>query len=292
MFDIVNVVQGTPEWLEWRRSMICASDMPVILGFTKFSNIRLLYLDKKNKMRGMDSSAMRRGREREPDAREMFEAIVGAPCTSPVIASKQTPWGGASIDAINIELGIGAEIKCPTDAEIHKLAVSGVVPFHYMPQVQWQMYCTGYSSWEYVSYCPECLENPYVQFVVKRDERMIDEMLEKGKWFKNCVDNDINPVTEEWIDDQVRYGKIEELESLLSQRDYCEDKIKEIKEELTSTFECPRARGGNLLFTYEVVPGRVDYNNLLSAILPPDRIEDTKKEYKKPDSGTWKVRRV
>ena len=293
-YTIVDLEQGTDEWLEWRRGKLCSSDMAALLGYNAFGrSLKRWHREKINHpLAGFDAIAMKRGRDREKEARKMFEAMLGAPCMNPVIASNLTPWAGASLDVLNEDLRIGGEIKCPTNPEVHLKAISGLVPDYYMPQLQWSMYCTGFDSWEYISFCPENHDHPYVQFKVARNEFMIEEMLDKGKWFMDCLRDGVNPVDEVFIEDKVRFDKVEELENLLNQRDFCENKIKELKEDLTSTFDLPRARGGNLLFTYETVGGRVDYDKLLKDSFPSEQIEEKKKMYKKSDSFTWKVRRV
>lgn len=257
---MITLEQGTPLWLEWRKDKITSTDAPVLLGFTNYSTIERLWKEKSSEtlVSIKDNKAMRQGRDLEPVARKMLEAVLDMALPPATIASNEIEWAASSLDCWNPEFRVGGELKCPSNIDIHDLAVGKSVPLHFMPQIQWQMFCAEVDEWYYASFHEKHPTTPFVYFVVKRDEGMIEEIKEKGKYLLWCVKEKINPVDEEWIDDHVRHQKIEELEAALEQIKFWEEYAKVRKNELISTFQDKeRARGGNLIFKKIEQEGRI-----------------------------------
>ena len=74
---------------------------------------------------------------------------------------------GASPDGFVGEDGL-VEIKCPNSSTHIDTLVSQKVPAKYLPQMQWQMACTGRKWCDFVSFDPRMPEN--LQLFVKRIE--------------------------------------------------------------------------------------------------------------------------
>jgi len=62
------------------------------------------------------------------------------------------PWIRASLDGFVQGLKV-LEIKAPKALD-HDFALNGLVPPHYRPQIQWQMWCSGVDDCDYFSYNP------------------------------------------------------------------------------------------------------------------------------------------
>jgi predicted phage-related endonuclease len=90
---------------------------------------------------------------------------------------------GASPDGL-VGLDGLVEIKCPTAANHIDTLLSGKAPSKYIPQMQWQMACTGAKWCDFVSYCPTVGDNLALFVVrVERDYEYIDEVQNAVKLF-------------------------------------------------------------------------------------------------------------
>jgi hypothetical protein len=109
------------------------------------------------------------GTATEPQARTAYEVYrevlvdeVGF-IDHPTIA-----MSGASPDGFVGDDGL-VEIKCPESKTQMDTLLNQKVPTKYMPQMQWQMACTGRKWCDFVSYDPRMPQN--LQIFVQRVER-------------------------------------------------------------------------------------------------------------------------
>ena len=126
---------------------------------------------------GMDSYALRHGREVEPYARQAYELETGAMVVQAAFIQHPTyKFVGASPDGL-IGVDGGIEIKCPKDWDIHLARFENGMEDEHMPQVQGGMWVTGRKWWDFVSYDPRV--NEHLRFYrqrVWRDDRYIAEL--------------------------------------------------------------------------------------------------------------------
>lgn len=96
--------------------------------------------------------AMSDGIEFEEEARLYYEAVTNT-ITKPVgfYVHDQYDFTGASCDALVDDDGV-LEIKCPTTLVHLKYVKGGCIPKDYMPQVAWELACTGRAYADFVSY--------------------------------------------------------------------------------------------------------------------------------------------
>ena len=85
-------------------------------------------------------------------------------------------WSGASPDGQIGDDGL-VEIKCPNTATHISTLLGETVPSKYVPQMQWQLACTGRAYCDFVSYDPR-LPDAMSLFVkrVPRDDAYIAEL--------------------------------------------------------------------------------------------------------------------
>lgn len=105
----INLVQGSPEWLEFRRNHRMASETPALLGLSKYqtpADVRAAKLGKS----AFVNPAMRQGTEQEPLARAAYELGMFEPMRTAVYADGEY---GCSLDGINMHEDIILEIKTP-----------------------------------------------------------------------------------------------------------------------------------------------------------------------------------
>ena len=125
--------------------------------------------------KGFSTPAMEWGTQTEPQARDAYSAYAGELVTeSPMVRHPTIEWAGASPDGI---VGDGlVEIKCPNTATHLDTLLMKQVPAEYIPQMMWQMACTGAKWVDFVSYDPRL--PPKLRLFVKRVERD-DKQIEK-----------------------------------------------------------------------------------------------------------------
>lgn len=185
----VNLQQGSPEWLEWRRHHIGASDVPAIMGTSDFSNPVELWERKTGRKDAFKGNyATDRGQKAEPTIRRLYEELYNVKVTSPV--AEYSDWNvlSASLDGYSEELGLIAEFKYPGQAK-HELAKQGIVPSTYVDQVQAQLLVSGADTCHYVSYDGFGI----AVVVVKADAARQAEILTACKAFWKCIEEDVRP---------------------------------------------------------------------------------------------------
>jgi putative phage-type endonuclease len=129
------------------------------------------------------NQAMLDGIERESAARELYERTRGVSVTEvgffdhPTIAmSGASPDGAVNAEEDGKYAGL-IEIKCPIETTHTNTLMSKSVPSKYIPQMQWQLACTGAKWVDFVSYNPNFPEELQL-FVarVDRDDTYIGEL--------------------------------------------------------------------------------------------------------------------
>jgi putative phage-type endonuclease len=185
----MNLVQGSEEWLEMRRKKIGASDIPIILGVSPWKTILGLWKEKMGLVPSpMKNYAMSRGILLEEPARKKFIESVGFEVKPAVKFHSKYPWLMASLDGISNCGKYIVEIKCAGKKD-HALALTGQLPKYYIPQVQTQIEVSGVIQAYYYSFDGD--EGKTID--VERDDTMIEQIIECGSYFYNCMECFIMP---------------------------------------------------------------------------------------------------
>lgn len=148
------MIQGTSEWLEWRRTGIGGSDAPIVDGRNKWGSMRDFWRDKKGMppLKVKNTFILDRGNAIEPIARAKYELENGCIEMIPrVFRHFQKPYLIASLDGSNLEARAGLELKL-IGIDNFKLIKDGQVPDHYIPQVQHQLIVTGFDYIDFAGY--------------------------------------------------------------------------------------------------------------------------------------------
>ncbi len=178
-----EVAQGSPEWLEFRQRHIGASDAATIMGLNPWSTPLQLWQEKALGWQKTKNAAMQRGNDLEEQARMAYQLQTGNVVYPMVAEDDLYPFISASFDGICPFFRTAVEIKCGKAS--HKLALMGEIPIYYNCQLQQQMYVAGLPEIHYFSYDGE----NNVLITVSRDNKFIEEMLEKEIAFWDCVVN-------------------------------------------------------------------------------------------------------
>lgn len=185
----INLKQNTPEWLEFRRKHIGASDAPAIMGVCKFNKPIDIWEEKLGLALPKEINYfMQRGKDLEFQALQMFENLTGILMIPKVVKNSNIDWMIASIDGMDFDNTKAVEIKCPGKKN-HECALDGEIPKEYFPQLQHQLAVTGLDKMYYFSYTIE--SNKIIE--VYRDQTYIDNLLKVEEDFWDCVINNEVP---------------------------------------------------------------------------------------------------
>ena len=172
------IEQGTPEWFAQRLGKVTASRISDIIAKTKtgVAASRGNYLAQlvAERLTGQTadsfkSGAMQHGTETEPQARMAYEAETGLMVSEVAMIEHPTiAMSGASPDGLVGEDGL-VEIKCPNTSTHIATLLADKAPSGYIPQMQWQMACTGRQWVDFVSFDPRMPDD--MQLFIKRVPR-------------------------------------------------------------------------------------------------------------------------
>ena len=141
--SIVQLAQGSPEWLAYRLSKRNASESAAVLGLSPWTTPYQLWLQKTGRLAQVVTLPMQRGTQLEPKARAAYEDKTGL-VMQPLVLD-----GGvysASLDGMTLEGDLIVEIKCPmrgTRSDLWQDVAAGRVPEHYCVQIQHQLMVSG-----------------------------------------------------------------------------------------------------------------------------------------------------
>ena len=180
-YTIVNLQQGTTEWLEWRSNGIGASDAPAIMGENPWKSSAHLLSERLGTAKTFEgNAAMEKGTALEPEARIRYEAISKVRVTPACLQSKKHQWQRASVDGLAADGNTVVEIKCG-ESVYKKTASSRLVPSYYIGQLQHILAVTDLPHIEFFCWLPNL---PEIHLRIKRDDRYIARLIvaEQAFW--------------------------------------------------------------------------------------------------------------
>ena len=183
--------QNSDAWLDWRKKGVGGSDAPIVMGLSPWSTEYELW-EEKTGLVVRDQEAMKfitdKGHRLEPKARALYEIETGIICPPQLVQRADNETHRASLDGRNAELKKTVEIKFVGAGEKWEMALAGEIPDYYMAQMQWQLYCSGDETNDYVAYNEA--ENKIAIITVKPDLKFIKKMVKKvDSFWKKVVEN-------------------------------------------------------------------------------------------------------
>ena len=186
---IVQLTQGSPEWLEYRLTMRNASETAAVLGASPWMSPYQLWLIKTGRSVTKATAAMQHGTDMEPIARTAYEAQTGA-VMQPLVV-QDGPYS-ASLDGMDLDGQLILEVKCPYKGQASALwndAVVGQVPEHYRLQVVHQLMVSGAAlAHLWVFDGTQGLLLP-----IERDEAAMERIRQGWEQFQTYLDTDTPP---------------------------------------------------------------------------------------------------
>lgn len=186
----VNMPQRSPEWLEWRKQGITATESGVILGISPYKTPWRLWAEKVGRAipANLDHvPQVRYGREHEDHVRELFEQAHGEFVTPACAESDKHPLFRASFDGLTMD-DLPVEIKCPGEGTLQDVLErkeQSDAYRLYSVQVQHQLLVSEAPYGWLVFYDGRNGEEKLIEFRIERDEALIRKIIEEGTRFWN-----------------------------------------------------------------------------------------------------------
>lgn len=281
---IIELEQGSPEWLSWRRTVITATDASIIMGNNPWDTPYSCWQRKLGLIPEKESNeAMERGKRLEPEARAKFIEDYEIHMTAAVVESTEMDFLGASLDGISPLGGSLLEIKCG-GSKLHSMAERGEIPVYYQDQMQHQLLVTGADMCYYYSYDGKegiCIE-------VYPDPAFREAFIPKARDFWKCIafseppplqDRDYKDMSQEpsWRLMANQYREI------CDQMELLEERKQELRKGLLNLCGDHNCLGDGVKVMKTIMRGRIAYDEI-----PEIRSLDLDK-YRKGSTTTWKI---
>ncbi len=198
-FTVVDLQQGTADWLRWRHDGIGASDAPALMGQNPWRSTAALFAEKVAPPRYgfarprrpapvvadlFGAPPQREDNGLEAQARRLYRQQHGSAVAPLCLVSQERPWQRASLDGIDLAEQRLLEIKCGS-ATYAEVARSGRVPGHYVGQLQQTLAVTGWDSIDFWVWLPG---RPPLLIPERRDEGYIATLNACGAAFWTRVE--------------------------------------------------------------------------------------------------------
>ena len=200
---MLDMQQGTREWLEARLGIITASNAHLLLVNGKSKHglgagaVTYVYQLIAERFRGYSDDSFNgnehteRGHALEPIVADYYQKLSGVtPHSMGIVLNHADSVGydvGASPDRLVGDVG-GLEIKTRLGKLQAELLCNQEIDKSHLVQVQFNLWVTGRDWWDYVSFCPD------MPLFVKRfypDEQMHKQFEIKAKAFYQLLDDEM-----------------------------------------------------------------------------------------------------
>ncbi|MBA1250347.1 YqaJ viral recombinase family protein [Pseudomonas luteola] len=305
-YNIINLSQGSDEWLNWRKSGITATDACILLGRSPYKTRWRLWAEKVGYCEEVDLSGnplVRYGIKHEDDARKAFEDHTGDMLLPVCVESDRNALLRASLDGLN-NAGEPVELKCPSDTtweEVCRLGTESEAYQLYYCQVQHQMLCTGSRRGWLVFWHGN---DPLQIFEIPLDRDLLAQLMTEAQGFwqdvslrneppKDPEKDFYLPLGEEasrWIYESEHYrlyeARIAGLKAQIKDLEARQDKHLETMTEMMSDFM--KADYAGVQITRFKVQGQIDYKKAIDANPAVQQMVDFEK-YRKKTSDRVRV---
>lgn len=283
---IVNLEQGTKEWLEWRRQGLTATESSVILGLSPYKTVWRLWLEKLQKALPPDLSnnpLVRYGKETEAIARSLFEFEFGEVLFPTCAEYDENPIFRASFDGLTSD-GSPVEFKCPGSSvleEVKNLGFESEAAKHYSVQVQHQLLVSGSPKGWLVFF--DGGTQKLLTFEIVRNDALIQDIVLRGEEFWNLnikkgkepakdpvrdiyipkKDEDVSKWCRLASDFNYANNRVLELQTEIDDLNKIRDKCKEELSGMMGDYRLADFAG--VALTKRLTKGKVDYKSFLKS---------------------------
>lgn len=154
---ILDLEQGSQEWLDLRKTKITATDAPAILSLNPWVSPEMLMARKKGIIEEEpENDAMRRGRDLEPIAREIYEKRSSIKMNPTIrIGSGVNDWAMCSTDGeseTTLKNGKHFCIEIKSGKKAYEYAKQDHIPDYYLAQIQHILWLTDCAFCHYCAF--------------------------------------------------------------------------------------------------------------------------------------------
>lgn len=259
---IVNLPQGSSEWLAYRLAKRNASESSAVMGLSPWMTPYQLWLAKTDRQQTLVTAAMQRGTDLEPLARRVYEEQTGLVMQPLVLEAGAY---SASLDGMTLEGDLVLEIKCPvrgTRSELWQSVAAGEIPEHYRVQIQHQLMVSGAQTAHLWVFDGE----RGLLHSVARDEALMERIQVAWDGFQRYLDDDTPPALTEadtvvrtdsaWQQAAQTYAVVKREAELLAER------LEAARQSLVALAQHPREQGAGVAVTRFWKQGSVDYKKV------------------------------
>src|SRR4051812_24112995 len=108
-YKVVELTQGTPDWLNFRYDYAAASDLPIIMGLSKFKSVLQLFEEKFLREESPSEEkefVFAKGHSAEIAGRNWVSEVLKISLPPAVVVSLETPDLMASLDGFNPDMEV------------------------------------------------------------------------------------------------------------------------------------------------------------------------------------------
>ncbi len=212
---LIHLQQRTTEWHAWRNgqdlpdqtSRITGTVAAIIAGDSVTGKTaHQLWMEWTGRKEPEPQSEflkklLEHGSRTEERARRAYIEYTGNEVFDICVEHPDHPWAAASLDGLTIAGDIVGEFKCPISQRIHTMAKRNIIPSYYIPQIQWQLFCTPSAVeahyWSWFEEDEEGIKGALV--VVQRDAAMQKQLFQDCLDFRICVVENRPPASNSWL---------------------------------------------------------------------------------------------
>lgn len=286
LFHTVDLKQGTPEWLSFRRKGIGASEIPPILGVSGAYQTRDEVIREKlgleKKVSPVLAKIFQEGHDIEERVRNQFNSM-GYSFRPLVIQSVYNTDFFASLDGYDEGRKILLEVKSTSNMDIIKAVADGTAPEVYNYQIQWQLMVA--QADQCILVVADKVELKDYVLPVYADPKLQKDIADQALGFQlevNKARDDYNRFVMD--SESFELEKVaKEIANLKAVLDRLEKRRNELAEGLLKKFNTFSLESDTLKISYMERAGSVDYKAI------PELVGVDLEKYRKPSTGYIKV---
>ena len=175
---LIQLKQGSEEWLAWRSKGLGGSDAGTIMCENRYVSPYALWAQKTGKRPPKKvNAAMKRGTDLEEAGRTAFCLKIGEFLPAACLEHDEHKFMRTSLDGLSPDREIGFELKIPDSPHTHLIAREGQVPRLYYAQCQHNLFVSGARKLYFVSWYPKDEQVPLAEVPVFPDFQYRAELI-------------------------------------------------------------------------------------------------------------------
>lgn len=279
---IVELEQGSPQWLSWRKRGVTATEIVAIMGKCPFKSEKDVFQEKMGYGTPIfESEAMKLGKELEPVIRDNLKRL-GFDTVPLCVEDDVQPLFKASLDAYDAKQEVLFEIK--VSDRTYESLTKGIIPENYNLQCQWQYYIVGPKLMFIVAYSPS--KQTSIMHPITPNPDLWKEMTSKAHAFWEMVeaecyiDSRYSPIIDQKLTTLFKaYEEAKQMEEFWAMKKKAALAMI-VENSNEQEIEC-----GGYKLSRTVRIGTVDYDAI------PELETIDLNQYRKPSTSFWTIRK-